>query len=334
MSWSWANPKSYYTSKAVTTAEGDITHVHSFSGDGTNAGKELGTNNGSNNNNNQNQEGYWASWGTYLFGGYSGKREDKGNEPGVEEEKKPPAPALSRGGGIKVESDQHVIEYILRWLNQHQRVKHLGVFRASGKRSSMNVLFNDYHMFHSLKLQSDDDVHTVCGLLSRIIREIQPPIIPLEEISEKNEEALNSLKTFYQTKMTKSTRLVLEQLIRFYKFISEFEEENKMTVKNLSIVVGPNLCRRINEDQIESEFQLLDDSRRGVFLAESLLTHIEEFFGQQELFIQPELPSPPLESCTVDDNPNPLLLMDSDKVYDDPVYKCDICKQFSKGGVF
>jgi hypothetical protein len=61
----------------------------------------------------------------------------------------------------------------------------------------------------------------------------------------------------------------LEYLIRFLTLVSSYEQSNRMTVKNLALVIGPNV---MGDGRAETT------TMHGCALVETLMIHVDTFF--------------------------------------------------------
>jgi len=99
----------------------------------------------------------------------------------------------------------------------------------------------------------NEGVHEYACALKQYLREATNPLIPFSNVSKflqivENEENSDILLQIFRItecvlELPRENQMMLRILVNFLKKISENSENNKMTVNNLSITLGPSVLR-------------------------------------------------------------------------------------------
>lgn len=107
---------------------------------------------------------------------------------------------------------------------------------------------------------SSADVHEICDVIKRSLREMNPPIIPFhcyEECIRLAQENVSLIQTenidpshqifekfqLILSLIDSSKRQLLERLVVHLNQVSLMKDQNKMSSHNLAVVIAPNILR-------------------------------------------------------------------------------------------
>jgi hypothetical protein len=121
-------------------------------------------------------------------------------------------------------------------------------------------------------------VHSVSGLLKLFLRELPDCILLgknyeafLEaQRSQDKQQALLDQKALLDA-LPDENRALLTQLLQFVMKVRANEKQNKMSVNNLAIVLGPNFLRPLEEQDV---LKIMDDA---ALVHRALITLLEEY---------------------------------------------------------
>mmetsp|Transcript_17894 Transcript_17894/g.69353 ORF Transcript_17894/g.69353 Transcript_17894/m.69353 type:complete len:662 (+) Transcript_17894:66-2051(+) len=167
-----------------------------------------------------------------------------------------------------------------------------GIFRLSGKAWQVDKLRSQ---LNNTSIDPDfsgvTDPHLVCAVLKQYLRELPEPVVPFryyEEFLEvarnadaKDDVILAGVTPLLQL-LERPNFLLLRRLMLFLKRVSGHANKNKMGIRNLATIFGPNILRQ--EDQSDM-MAMVRDSGYITSLTMALISHAES------LFAKPELPS-------------------------------------------
>ncbi|XP_068702221.1 rho GTPase-activating protein 24-like isoform X1 [Montipora capricornis] len=133
-----------------------------------------------------------------------------------------------------------------------------GLFRLPGQAKNVADLKDAFNRGEIPELESSRaEVHSVASVLKSYLRELPEPLIPYDYFEVfltaarcyemRQEDGIvatqNQLKTLPQPNY-----ILLRYICRFLHEVQKHCEQNKMTVRNLAMVFGPNILRSGSED--------------------------------------------------------------------------------------
>jgi len=155
--------------------------------------------------------------------------------------------------GVKLDPRAtEVPEHLELWLNILETdLKVEGLFRVNGANLTINAIRNAIEKGESVNYMLYTP-HDITGVIKMYFRELPTPLIPVElydcfiaaSLTKNDSDCCNV------EKLQKAVRLlppghktVLYRMAKFFNALSQFSDENKMGVENLSTVFAPNLFR-------------------------------------------------------------------------------------------
>jgi hypothetical protein len=145
------------------------------------------------------------------------------------------------------------------------------------------------------------EIHIVCGLLKRFLRELPEPLMTFDlykdiinldgnfhylraykstnrlTISLGSEDLMQKLKKIVE-KLPNTNRNLLKHLLEFLGRVSDHQEYNKMTNRNLATVFGPLLIR--GKDLTDVNF--ISESGIAVNIMENMISKRGDLFEEVE----------------------------------------------------
>lgn len=142
-----------------------------------------------------------------------------------------------------------------------------GIFRVSGSKEIIFSLKKKYDLANYPDLTKVEDVHVISGLLKLSLREMESPLLTfklygdfLKAVNGTDKAAkITSLRTVVN-KLPPANRSFLEYLMKFLRKVVQQSDQNKMSHKNLAIVMAPNLLRCASDSE-SCESPLLDSRK-------------------------------------------------------------------------
>lgn len=183
-----------------------------------------------------------------------------------------------RGGGYV----PHVVHKCVDFIKAHGLTEE-GLFRLPGQAKNVADLKDAFNRGEFPELENNKaEVHSVASVLKSYLRELPEPLIPYDYFEvfltaarcyEMCEEdgivaTQNQLKTLPQPNFN-----LLSYLCRFLYEVQEHCKQNKMGVRNLAMVFGPNILRSGSEDP-----QVMMESTNLVTELISILIRKHELF--------------------------------------------------------
>merc|ERR1712137_618100 len=169
-----------------------------------------------------------------------------------------------------------------------------GIFRISAKSNQVDELkkkYDDYQV--PIEFDPEDDPHLVCSILKQYLRDLPEPVVPyrfyhdcldIYEAHEENVEGIRDDLMKLLPQLPPENLKLLGVLCVFLKRVAEHEEMNKMGVRNLATVFGPNFLRLPAAGEYIQA--MMRNAPRLATLTSTLITYADEIFG-----IPPELES-------------------------------------------
>lgn len=183
-----------------------------------------------------------------------------------------------RGGGYVPLIVQKCVDFI-----KANGLSEEGLFRLPGQAKNVAELKDAFNRGGTPELENNKaEVHSVASVLKSYFRELPEPLIPYDyfevfltaarcyEMSEA--DGITAIQKQLTT-LPKPNYTLLMYLCRFLFEVQEHSEENKMGVRNLAMVFGPNILRSGSEDP-----QVMMESTNLVTELISILIRKHELF--------------------------------------------------------
>ena len=159
-----------------------------------------------------------------------------------------------------------------------------GIFRISGNSSRIKELQDAYDKGNPPDL-SNEDVHTVTGLLKRYLRELPEPIIPfsmfttLTDLNAKGVTDEVKIMTLQITlsELQSTSFHILDRLTQLLSKVVASVEKNKMGSHALAIVVGPNIM--YSEDSITNPTAAMTSTSAVIAIFTFIIENVEPVFS-------------------------------------------------------
>jgi len=126
-----------------------------------------------------------------------------------------------------------------------------GIFRLSGSNAQIKELKRSFDAGEEVDLEEVEDPHVVSGILKLFLRELPVPLFPYDvypliiENQHKTNKAEHACTII--ASLPDCNRATIKALFSFLALIVQNSQVNRMTVQNISIVMGPNLIRDPHE---------------------------------------------------------------------------------------
>ncbi|XP_044154977.1 protein FAM13C isoform X3 [Bufo gargarizans] len=147
-------------------------------------------------------------------------------------------------------------------------LEHTGLFRVTGSLKKVTALKAKYDGGESVDLTQDGDIDTVASLLKLCLKELPKGVIPESTQSSfiivykdyrlDEEDCSKHLKQLIED-LSQTHFTVLHYLCTFFIRVASYSEINKMTLENLSIVLGPSFFRVPFSPNIQEDQNLCND---------------------------------------------------------------------------
>jgi len=164
-----------------------------------------------------------------------------------------------------VEGSPDIVVKCVNYLSD--KVKEEGIFRLSGSSAQLKELKESFDRGEDVDLSKIKDEHVVAGLLKAYFRELPEPIFTRKLMGElkaaeqePDEQSQIAKLTQVMSALPGSNRIVLDMLLKLLNAVMTFQDINKMSVINLSIVFSPTLGCPME-------------------IMKPIITHYEEIFG-------------------------------------------------------
>lgn len=169
-----------------------------------------------------------------------------------------------------------IIYQCLGYLHSNSAEAYEGLFRLNGKMSEVNSLQKEFNTHGDYDMNSTSpDVYSVATLMKRFLRNVEGGVI-LEEVCEKMANLLKRCPSSnmgpkeiseMQSLLKELPRMNMDVICVVFGYLQKVLDQgvhNKMTVKAMKIVIGPNIT--------------VDDSR-GIVIAEALMDNYSKLFS-------------------------------------------------------
>ncbi|MDP2434737.1 MAG: SH3 domain-containing protein [archaeon] len=176
--------------------------------------------------------------------------------PVIKEGEEPNAPKKVFGGKLEDACDAgKVIPYVVLDAIQYIETKALqveGIFRLSGSAPKIQQYIAQYNLGERANFATENDPHTVCGVMKQFFRDMEEPILTYELYADfMAADAAGkwdlALKLGYLrhllSQLPSRNRETLTYLFEFLQVVARHSSANQMAFHNLATVFGPNLLK-------------------------------------------------------------------------------------------
>lgn len=145
----------------------------------------------------------------------------------------------------------------------------------SGSAAQIKELQNTYRKGKRADL-STVYIHTVGGVLKNFFRDMPTPVMTFElyddiiactKIAEE-EKKLERLREIIK-QLPMENQEILHKILVFVREVSQYSDENQMTIQNLATMFGPTLLRKKEQDRAE----LLNDLQDVIAITHVMLAN-------------------------------------------------------------
>jgi hypothetical protein len=193
-------------------------------------------------------------------------------------------------------------------LRAHHGPETLGILGASGSAEAMERLREQVSRYNRLPV--DADPHAVAGLLKETLRTTRPALLSIQaygvflDMARTSgpgaswDEAINIFRLWQRIRgdlLHPPSRGTLIELLLLLREISQLTAINKMTSRNLALVMAPCLCEwdPLRPNALE-QLHVMTDMVQYLVERATLIADIE---GHRPLFLERTPPSPGPRSC-------------------------------------
>jgi len=166
----------------------------------------------------------------------------------------------------------HCINYIRNVLTLE------GLFRVSATWSEMNAMKASFEKGNVPNFSACENPHSISGILDLYLRELPDPLLTnklyeefLSIADKPEEEKLGAMKRVIKKLPPENTQF-LKHLLKFFRDIISHSAQNKMDLKNLSIVFAPILLGGDLSQLLMTRWKL------QVTIMEIIINYSEEIF--------------------------------------------------------
>ncbi|KAJ5071318.1 rho/rac/cdc gtpase-activating protein [Anaeramoeba ignava] len=160
-----------------------------------------------------------------------------------------------------------------------------GIFRLSGASSEVKQLVERFDKGEDVDLYPEKDLHAVAGLLKLFLRELPIPLLTFDlypqfqqALAQPDQKKVNESLHNCINLLEPENRETLKALIEFLTEIPKYSQENKMGIRNVAVVFGPNLIRRENP----TTMQVVEDATFQESLCKTFIENYEDIFAQTD----------------------------------------------------
>ncbi|KAL6041119.1 Type II inositol 1,4,5-trisphosphate 5-phosphatase [Balamuthia mandrillaris] len=180
------------------------------------------------------------------------------------------------------------VKEVVRFLMRDDVVQTVGLFRLSASKAGIDQFKKRYDSGDypdlSKEKASGMDPHIIAVLLKKFLQMLPEPLLTfalwdsfvalLEKDSQK--EIVDGIKSVLE-QLPSTNKAVLKEVLRVCVKVDAFSAINKMTVKNLAIVIGPNICYPKNQT-LDDPQQVMEQVNTANEFVERLILYFEDFF--------------------------------------------------------
>eukprot|EP01126_Amoeba_proteus_P059113 TRINITY_DN7698_c0_g2_i5.p1 TRINITY_DN7698_c0_g2~~TRINITY_DN7698_c0_g2_i5.p1 ORF type:complete len:724 (+),score=168.14 TRINITY_DN7698_c0_g2_i5:70-2172(+) len=193
----------------------------------------------------------------------------------------PLATLMSRPSS-KNNSVPQILTSTLTFLDNPEFLSEVGIFRKTGDLGQIERFILKYDLGEEVNFSDTTEefveCHTVTGLIKKWLGRLPEPLLTpyqnfLNCFVSGDEKEMERLILLELENLPWQNITVLETLCTFLYGVSLKEEENKMGIHNLALVIGPNMLR--TSEQGDSSSQLSDSGKVTAIVAALIRIHEE-----------------------------------------------------------
>ena len=152
-----------------------------------------------------------------------------------------------------------------------------GVFRLAGQQGLMKTMKTNMNQNKgTLSIDEEYTINEIANLIKFWFRELPSLLLNQLNTTQIQMAGVEECWKEYQT-LNDISRNLLDWLFDLLVQVSQFKDENKMTLQNLAIVVAPNLYESTSSDPMEG----LMMSQKAVQFVQNVLTYVAEHRQQE-----------------------------------------------------
>eukprot|EP00339_Tiarina_fusa_P001470 CAMPEP_0117009372 /NCGR_PEP_ID=MMETSP0472-20121206/8534_1 /TAXON_ID=693140 ORGANISM="Tiarina fusus, Strain LIS" /NCGR_SAMPLE_ID=MMETSP0472 /ASSEMBLY_ACC=CAM_ASM_000603 /LENGTH=521 /DNA_ID=CAMNT_0004711639 /DNA_START=1 /DNA_END=1566 /DNA_ORIENTATION=+ len=173
-----------------------------------------------------------------------------------------------------------IVEQTCKYLERNA-LQQEGLFRVPGSQEDVRYIKDKFDKRRKVDLNKEENANTVAGVLKLFFTELANPVLSYE-LYPSFMAAVGMKEQLLRVWCTRRTiatlppgnRVVLDRVCAMFRIISRFADDNKMTAKNIALVMNPSMFR-------DKEGNLLEFMTTGGLrtrLVELLITNHEDLF--------------------------------------------------------
>uniref|UniRef100_A0A7S4IIV3 Rho-GAP domain-containing protein n=1 Tax=Vannella robusta TaxID=1487602 RepID=A0A7S4IIV3_9EUKA len=178
------------------------------------------------------------------------------------------------------ESLPPIVEQACKYL-EHNALQSEGIFRISGSQEDVRRIKDRFDKGRKTDLSKEENANTIAGVLKLFFTELNNPVLSYELYPSfmAAVEMPDPLLRVWCVRRTLATlppgnRVVLDRVCAMFRIITRFADDNKMTAKNIALVMNPSMFR----DKEGGLMGLLTTGGLRVRLVQLLIAHHEDLF--------------------------------------------------------
>jgi hypothetical protein len=188
------------------------------------------------------------------------------------------------------------VKKCISWLRSKNAHLQEGIFRKAGDEERLEVLQKEItgkvtNGQLEYEFSEVEDVHTVSTLLKRYLRGMKEPLLTFDQYDafiasdnfSDNDVRFQSIR-FALSLIPTMNHTMLFEILFYMNEISQHETVNKMSARNLAIVLAPNILR--NQSAKLTPMQLLTDSAHSNSIIETMIYDTKSILVTDEVFQQ------------------------------------------------
>lgn len=189
------------------------------------------------------------------------------------------------------------VKKCISWLRLKNAHEQEGIFRKAGDEERLELLQKEISSKVTKDGQLDyefsdyEDVHTISTLLKRYLRGMKEPLLTYDQYDafiasdnfSDNDVRYQSIR-FALSLIPTMNHTMLFEILFYMNEVAQYEKVNKMSARNLAIVLAPNILR--NQSAKLTPMQLLTDSAHSNAIIETMIHDTKSILVTDEVFQQ------------------------------------------------
>lgn len=189
------------------------------------------------------------------------------------------------------------VKKCLCWLREKNAHLLEGIFRKAGDEERLEVLQKEINGKIGkegqleFEFSATEDAHTIATLLKRYLRSMKEPLLTYDQYDafiasdnfSDNDVRFQSIR-FALSLIPKMNHTMLFEILFYMNEVAQHEKTNKMSSRNLAIVLAPNILR--NQSAKLTPMQLLTDSAHSNSIIDTMIHDTKSILVTDEVFAQ------------------------------------------------